>query len=160
MESKDGFVEALLFKGTIEMANSNGMYVESASTATLYRLESSKDGIKRLNNRDVIRCELGSPKRSSFATFNERYKRIMEIHDDNVAATIEPGSISLTQSEDGVVTVLGKVKPAGPHSIIPTTSNKMCFAMRALTDVKNLNPVFRNIQSIITFDVVANSAAK
>lgn len=158
----DGYVEMVL--GGLNAFNSAGEYYTLAGAEDLFK--SSSILMRRIQN-GVLKSELGHPKRAPGMSDDEFLTRVLSIEETNVSTHIkeiyldhEFGRKFPQFKNPGLVAIIGRVRPSGPHgpaleASIANPSENVTYSIRALSDnYYERGQCYRVLSTIVTFDQV------
>src|ERR1700752_234216 len=158
----DGYYE--LPVGGLNAFNSAGEYYTLQGAEELFK--DSSPLIRRMD-KGCLKSELGHPKKIPGMTDDQYLERILTIEETNVTSHIKElrldhqfGVNNPKFKNPGLVAVIAKMKPSGPHgpaleSSIQNPSENVCFSIRGITNNYYENGrCYRVLTTIVTFDQV------
>lgn len=155
---KDGY--RYMPVGALNVVNSAGQrYVASGGARELFE----SGPFKRRVKRGALRSEVGHPIRQPGMSDDDYIQRIMTIVEANVCAhiaEIELDFNTFKNEGDGLIAIMAKIAPSGPHAAMLERSfsnpnENVCFSIRAFTsDYTQRGVVHRILRNVITFDYV------
>jgi len=150
--------------GGLNCLNSSGDYYTYKGAEDLFK--DSSILMRRIKNGNV-KAELGHPKPLPNMTENQYLERILRIEETNVCAHIKElwldfdfGKANPQYQNPGMIGIMGKVKPAGPHeqmleNALNNPDENVNFSIRALSiNHKQGYQTIRVLDTIVTFDCV------
>ena len=155
---KDGY--RYMPVGALNVVNSAGQrYVASGGAQELFQ----SGPFKRRVKRGALRSEVGHPIRQPGMSDDDYIQRIMTIQESNVCAHLAEIVLdfdSFKSEGDGLIAIMAKIAPSGPHGAALEKSfnnpnENVCFSIRAFTsDYVNRGVTHRVLRNVITFDYV------
>jgi len=151
----DGYYELCI--GALNSFNSAGEYYTLKGAEELF--SSSSSFMRRIAN-GCLKSEVDHPRPEPGMTDKQYLERVLSIEQKNVCAHIKEIWLKPTSTSNGMVLIMGKVKPAGVKgpALKDALDNKhenVCFSIRALTsDYMQGSTRYRVLKYIQTFDWV------
>lgn len=152
----DGYYDLCI--GALNSFNSAGEYYTLKGAEELFN--SSSAFMRRIAN-GCLEAEVDHPATKPGMTDKEYLHRILSIEKKNVCAHIREVRLQPMTNANGLVLIMGKVIPAGPHaqalrSALENKHQNVCFSIRALTsDYEQGRTRYRVLKYIQTFDWVS-----
>lgn len=143
--------------GALNVFNSAGEYYTLKGAEELFQQSSSF--MRRIAN-GCLKSEVDHPKPTPSMSDEDFLRRILSIDGNNVCAHIKEVRLEPVGGKDGLVLIMGKVKPAGPKGqplkeAFENPDENVCFSIRALTkDYRVGRTNYRVLHHIETFDWV------
>lgn len=143
--------------GALNTYNSAGEFYTLKGAEALF--EQSSSFMRRINN-GCLKSEVGHPKPTPGMSDNDFLRRVLSIEETNVCAHIKEVALKPVAGNNGLVLIIGKVKPAGPKGpalkeAFENGNENVCFSIRALTkDYRQGRTTYRVLHHIETFDWV------
>lgn len=151
----DGYYDLCI--GALNTFNSAGEYYTLKGAEELFT--SSSTFMRRVAN-GCLKSEVDHPRFESGMSDKQYLERVLSIEGKNVCAHIREVYLKPISTANGMVLIMGKVKPTGPKgpALKEGLDNKhenVCFSIRALTsDYMQGNTRYRILKYIQTFDWV------
>ena len=158
----NGYYEMVI--GGLNVFNSVGEYYVYEGAKQLF--EQSSSFMRRIKT-GCLKGELGHPKRAPGMSIDDYLNRIMTIEETNVVCHFadiyldtEFGKKNPQYKNPGLVAIIGKFKPAGPHAnalraSLENPKEEVCFSIRALTkDIYRNGRNERTLMQVVTWDQV------
>ena len=158
----DGYYTVVL--GGLNCYNSAGEYYVADGVVEMFQASSSF--MRRIQSGSLY-SEVGHPRKQAGMSYEDFYRRIIDIDDTNICGHIADITLDLTYGKrnSGVcnpefIAVMGKVKPAGPKAealrlSFENRKQNTAFSVRGLTDnTPKGGRVERKLTQIITYDHV------
>lgn len=157
---KDGYYTVVL--GALNFYNSAGQFYPLEPAKKL--IDESSVLVRRASTGN-LRSEYGHPKFQPGMTKKDYLYRIMDIHESNTCCHIYKVWIDDTSVKDSsgnaIVTILGLIKPSGPHGHVLEAQLKnpkenVCFSIRSITDdyIEPSGRTIKVLKEIFTWDYV------
>lgn len=164
----DGYYTLVL--GGLNCFNTAGEYYVADGVVDMFR--DSSVFMRRIQSGSLY-AEVGHPRRQPGMSYEDFYRRIIDIDDTNICGHISDITLDMTygQKNPGIcnpefIAVMGKVKPAGPKAealrlSLENRKQNTAFSVRGLTDNKERNGrTERKLTQIITYDHVTEPGIK
>ena len=158
----DGYYSVVL--GGLNCYNSAGEYYVAEGVVEMFHASSTF--MRRIQSGSLY-AEVGHPRKQPGMSYQDFYRRIIDIDDTNICGHISDITLDMTYgrrfSQAGnpdLIAIMGKVKPAGPKAealrlSLENRKQNTAFSVRGLTDNKERNGrVERKLTQIITYDHV------
>lgn len=146
--------EYYVAEGVMEMFNSSSAFMRRIQTGSLY-------------------AEVGHPRKQPNMSYEDFYRRIIDIDDTNICGHIADITLDMTygkkmpaMNNPNFIAIMGKVKPAGPKAealklSLENRKQNTAFSVRGLTDNAQRNGrVERKLTQIVTYDHVTEPGIK
>lgn len=150
--------------GGLNVYNSKQEYYVAKEALKLF--ESSSSLMRRIKS-GALYAEMGHPVKPTNMTFEDFYRRILQIDQQNVCAHIKEVWLDMNYGKQNpqyenpdLIAIFGKVKPTGPkasmlESALSSPSENPAFSIRGLTENKFRNSrMERELYEIVTWDYV------
>lgn len=164
----DGYYTLIL--GGLNCYNSAGEYYVADGVIEMFK--ASSVFMRRIQSGSLY-AEVGHPRRQPGMSYEDFYRRIIDIDDTNICGHISDITLDMTYGQKNpsicnpeFIAVMGKVKPAGPKAealrlSLENRKQNTAFSVRGLTDNKEKNGrTERKLTQIITYDHVTEPGIK
>lgn len=164
----DGYHSVIL--GGLNCFNSAGEYYVAEGVVEMFHKSSSF--MRRIQTGSLY-AEVGHPRKQAGMSYEDFYRRIIDIDDTNICGHIADISLDLTYGRKNpqvanpeFIAIMGKVKPAGPKAdalklSLENRKQNTAFSVRGLTDnAQRGGRTERRLTQIVTYDHVTEPGIK
>lgn len=164
----DGYHSVVL--GGLNCYNASGEYYVAEGVVEMF--QSSSAFMRRIQSGSLY-TEVGHPRKQPGMSYEDFYRRIIDIDDTNICGHISDITLDLVYGKKNpqignhdFIAIMGKVKPAGPKAealrlSLENRKQNTAFSVRGLTDNAQRNGrVERKLTQIVTYDHVTEPGIK